>query len=124
MNKIRTWWKYSGILLIITSILHTLVALAAGGNAFVEMFRAGASNSAEGESARTLFWFLVVGIACFFLGHTLHYYIKRTAQPAPKFLGYYMLGLGIIGTVFAPVSGFFLFIIQGLIIVVAKREPA
>jgi hypothetical protein len=102
-----------------------LIALAAGGNAFVEMFHAGVFNSVKGEPARSLsFWFLIVGIACFFLGHTLHYYIKKTAQPAPKFLGYYMLGLGIAGTVFAPVSGFFLFIIQGLIIVVAKRKPS
>jgi hypothetical protein len=111
--------------MIITSILHMLTALAISGNAFVDMFRAGVFNSVEGDSERSFaFWFLIVGIACFFLGHMLHHYIKKTAQPAPKFLGYYMLALGIIGTVFVPVSGFFLFIIQGFIIVIAEKEPA
>jgi hypothetical protein len=109
--------------MIITSILHTLTALAIGGKAFADMFRAGVFDSVEGNPERSFaFWFLIVGIACFFLGHTMHFYIKKTAQPAPEFLGYYMLVLGIAGTVFVPVSGFFLFIIQGVIIVVAKVD--
>jgi hypothetical protein len=109
--------------MIITSILHTLMALAIGGKAFADMFYAGVFNSVEGDSERSFaFWFLIVGIACFFLGHTLHHCIKKTAQPAPRSLGYYMLVLGIVGMVFVPVSGFFLFIIQGAIIVVAKVD--
>jgi H+/Cl- antiporter ClcA len=122
MSKISTWWKYSGILLIITSILHTLVALITSGNAFADMLRDGVFNSVESDLTRSLsFWFLIVGVVCFIFGHTLHYYIKKMEQPAPKFLGWYMLALGIVGSVFAPVSGFFLFILQGIIIVVAKK---
>jgi hypothetical protein len=50
----------------------------------------------------------------------LHYYIKKTQEPAPRFLGWALLFVGIIGVFFVPVSGFFLFILQGLIVLDAK----
>jgi hypothetical protein len=76
MDKIRTWWRYSGILMIITSILHTLTALAIGGKAFADMLRAGVFNSVESDPARSFaFWFLIVGISPY-----LRYPLARTCS--------------------------------------------
>jgi len=66
------------------------------------------------------FWFLVCGIIIIALGHLLHYYIKKEQQPAPSLLGFWLLGLGVIGCIIIPVSGFWLFIPQALIILFAK----
>ena len=122
MNPIRALWKYSGILLIATAILHILIAILVGKDIFMEMFRAGVINSVGDNMTRsTAFWFIVLGFPCFFLGHSLHYYNKMTQKPAPLFLGYYLLFFGIIGVLFMPTSGFWLFIPQGLIIIIAQR---
>jgi len=68
------------------------------------------------------FWFMVSGICFIILGHLLHYYIKKEQQPAPRLLGYWLLGLGVIGCVIMPVSGFWLFIPQALIIIFANNK--
>ena len=123
MKKIRTWWKFSGIFLIVTAILHTLVAMALGIKAFLEWYRRGAFNSIFADIANSLeFWFFILGIPLLFFGFTLHYYIKKTQKSPPLFLGYCFLFFGIIGAILAPGSGLFLFILQGLIIVIAQRS--
>ena len=122
MKKIKTWWKFSGIFLIVTAILHTLVASILGIKAFIEWYRAGVFNSILADIAGSLgFWFFILGIPLLFFGLTLHYYIKKTKEPPHLFLGFSFLFFGIIGTILAPGSGLFLFILQGLIIVIAQR---
>jgi len=116
-------WKYSGILLIITGFLHTIVALFLGYRDYIAMFRDGIFDSVGENSQRGLsFWFLICGIFIIFFGHTLHYYIKREQKPAPAFLGYYMLILSVLGCIMVPASGFWLFIPQALIILFANYK--
>ena len=116
-------WKYSGIFLIATGILHTIVAIALGKDAFIEIIRDGVINVISQDCTRALaFWFLICGIFVIFLGQVLHYYIKREQKPAPLFLGYSMLILTIFGCIIEPVSGFWLFLPQALIIIIANRK--
>jgi hypothetical protein len=116
-------WKYSGIFLLATGALHTIVALLVGADEFTGMIRDGFINSVNNNAARGLaFWFFVVGIVAVFFGHVLHYYIKKEQKPAPLFLGYYLLALSVAGCLIIPLSGFWLFIPQAFVIIFANRK--
>ena len=118
-------WKYSGLMLIITGILHTILALLAGGEAFMEIYRNnGIFNSIAGDNYfhQTAFWFLICGVFLIPFGQTLHYYQKREQKPAPLSLGYSLLILSILGCIVMPVSGFWLFLPQALIIIIANKR--
>jgi uncharacterized membrane protein len=120
--KSKKLWQLSGIFLITTGILHTLVALMMEKNAFIAIFCNGFFNGIGTNVELGLaFWFLICGIVTVFLGQILHYYIKKEQTPAPKFLGYNLLILSVIGCCIVPVSGFWLFIPQALIIIFATK---
>jgi len=116
------WWKYSGIFLIATGILHSVVGIVMGKDYLWDIIKKGLFNTVQDDdfACGLVFWFLVCGILLIILGHLLHYYIKKEQQPAPNILGYWLLGLGIIGCIIMPVSGFWLFIPQAFIILFAK----
>jgi hypothetical protein len=115
-------WKYSGLLFVATGALHTIVAVIIGKDTYLDIFRDGFMNAIGEDCTRELaVWFFVCGIFLIFLGHLLHYYIKKEQKPAPLFLGYYILIFSIIGCLLEPASGFWLFIPQALIIIFAKR---
>ena len=126
MTKKQTvkFWKYSGIFLVATGILHSVVGIMMGGEYLWGIIKKGVFNAAKDDDLATglAFWFLVCGIIFIILGHLLHYYIKKVQQPAPNLLGYWLLGLGIIGCIIMPVSGFWLFIPQALVILFAERN--
>lgn len=116
-------WKYSGVLLIATGILHTIVAILLGKDIYWEMIQDGFVNSTNDDFTRGFaLWFLVCGVFIIIFGRTLHYYIRREQKPAPLFLGYSILILAIIGGLIEPVSGFWLFVPQALIIIIANRK--
>jgi len=128
MNKKKQtvkWWKYSGILLIATGILHSVVGIIAMSNDLWAILKDGLLNAVGADVDRNLaLWFLVCGIFIIILGQVLHHYIKKEQKPAPKFLGYWLLGVPIIGCIIAPVTGFWLFIPQALIILFAKPSDS
>ncbi|MCL2560696.1 MAG: DUF6463 family protein [Rikenellaceae bacterium] len=118
-------WRYSGIFLVATGILHTIVALIMGKDAFLEIIRDGVINvtSASQDCMRAFaVWFFICGIFIILLGQVLHYYIKKEQKPAPLFFGYSLLIFSIFGCLIEPGSGFWLFIPQALIIIFAKRR--
>lgn len=117
------WWKYSGIYLLITSILHCAIAVALFGQTYTQILNDGFINSIQKDVNKGLaLWFLICGFFLLLFGKTLHYYIKKEQKPAPVFLGYYMLLFAIIGCLILPVSGFWLFIPQAVIIIGANKE--
>lgn len=116
-------WKYSGMLLVATGILHTLVAIVLGKEAFLGIIRDGLINVILEDYTRAFaFWFLICGIFLILFGQVLHYYMKKEQRPAPLFLGYSLLILSIFGCVIEPISGFWLFIPQALIIIIANKK--
>ena len=118
-------WKYSGIFLIATGILHTIVAIMLGKETFLDIIRDGVINvtSATQDLTRSFaVWFLFCGIFIIFWGQTLHHYIKKEQKPAPLLVGYSMLVFAIIGCAVEPGSGFWLFLPQALIIILANRK--
>ena len=118
-------WKFSGTLLTATGIIHTVVALLSGWETYKEMLQDGFINSVGDDFKRGFaLWFLICGILLIFLGQTLQHYIKKEQKPAPLFLGHALLLISIVGCFIEPVSGFWLFIPQALIIVFANRKTS
>ena len=116
-------WKYSGIFLIATGILHTIAAIALGKDALLEIIKDGLFLAVSPDIIRAFaFWFLICGIFIIFLGQVLHYYIKKEQKPAPLSFGYSLLILTIFGCIAEPGSGFWLFIPQALIIIIANKK--
>jgi uncharacterized membrane protein YbaN (DUF454 family) len=124
-KKFQNWWKYSGILLIATGIIHTIVGLIMGRHIYWEILKLGFVNAIEPDFVRAFgFWFLICGIILIIFGQTLHYFIKKTGRRPPLSLGYAMLIFSIFGCLAMPASGFWLFLPQSLIIIFAQREKA
>ena len=116
-------WKYSGIFLIATGILHTIVAIGLGKDVFLEIIQDGVINVTSQDFIRAFaFWFLVCGFFVILLGQVLHYYIKNEQKPAPLFFGYSLLIFSILGCIVEPISGFWLFLPQALIIILANKK--
>ena len=117
-------WKYSGIFLVATGILHTIVAIVLGKDTFLEIIRDGVFNvTSMSQDYTRMFavWFFICGIFIIFLGQVLHHYVKKEQKPAPLFFGYSMLVFAIFGCIVEPGSGFWLFLPQALIIIFAKQ---
>lgn len=116
-------WKQSGTFLVITGILHCITAILINSKIYVEILRSGLVNiNSKDYTIGFAFWFFMVGILLILWGATLQYYIKKEEKPAPLFTGYAMLLFAIIGCVMIPASGFWLFIPQALIIIVANKR--
>ena len=117
-------WKHSGIFLIATGILHTIVAIFMGWGAFVEIIRDGLLINIASRDLTHAFalWFFICGIFIILFGQVLHFYIKREQKPAPLSFGYSLLVFTIFGCIVEPGSGFWLFLPQALIIIVANKK--
>ena len=116
-------WKWSGVFLVATGLLHTAFALFAGKNLYVDIIQDGIVGAIGSDYSRHFaFWFLICGIFLVVFGQVLHFYIKKVQQPAPAFFGYALLALAIAGCLVVPASGFWLFIPQALIIICANRK--
>lgn len=60
----------------------------------------------------------------YFWGQTLQYYIKKEQKPAPLFLGYCILVFAVVGCIIEPISVFWLFLPQALVIIAANRKKS
>ena len=117
-------WKYSGIFLIATGILHTVVAILLGWKTFMAIVRDGLliNITARDYTHEFALWFFICGIFVILLGQVLHFYIKKEQKPAPLCFGYSLLVFTIFGCIVEPSSGFWLFIPQALIIIFANKK--
>jgi hypothetical protein len=111
------WKKRSGLLLILTSIIHNLIGIVLFWEPLVDIFQAGVFNSVAPHFDRaTLFWFLLSGALMFILGHFMHWLVNDLKIEIPAFLGWHLLWLSIVGAFIIPASGFWLVLPQALII--------
>ncbi|GAB6121387.1 DUF6463 family protein [Dysgonomonas termitidis] len=115
-------WKYSGVFLMITGILHVAIAILEGKETLVAILKDGFDSIGSDVLRNQAFWFLICGVIIIFWGQTLHFYIKKTRTPLPSSLGWSLLIISLVGCFFVPVSGFWLFIPQALIMILASRN--
>lgn len=122
--KALEFWKHSGTLLAATGVLHILVAVTKEWYVYHEILVDGLIDSIGNDTQKALaFWFLIIGVILILFGQSLQYYIRNVQMPAPLFLGYALLIFSVLGCLIVPISGFWLFIPQALIILLAKRDP-
>lgn len=122
-------WHYSGILLIITGIIHNLIGIILGWDYLLAIAADGLWNTIAvatpimTEHTRAeLLWFLMLGFTWIMLGAKFHADIKARQQPLSNLWGWIMLGQGLMVAVLFPQTGAWLFIPQGLIIIFAKSS--
>ncbi len=117
----KNLWKWSGTYLTWTGVIHTAVALVMGYGNYMPMLREGLVNSVGSSFERGfVLWFLVCGVLLLLLGPLLQHYLRVTRRPAPMWFGVALLVFSIVGGVIEPVSGFWLFVPQAVIIISAN----
>lgn len=116
-------WKYSGIYLWTTGVVHIAVGLALDTEGYMPIVRDGLVDAVGDDIGRNFsFWFLVCGVVIILSGLLMQRYIKDTGRPAPMFSGVFLLVFSVIGCIMAPATGFWLFIPQAVVIIVANRR--
>ncbi len=70
-----------------------------------------------------IFWSLCFGVMAVFLGQLISWTEARRMR-TPAWLGWELLGLGVIGAVLMPVSGWWVIILIGVLIVAGSRRGA
>uniref|UniRef100_A0A7S2RC84 Uncharacterized protein n=1 Tax=Eucampia antarctica TaxID=49252 RepID=A0A7S2RC84_9STRA len=61
-------------------------------------------------------WFQVAGIMMISQGYLLRNYCQATRKKVPQWFGWYLTGMGTVGVIVMPASGFWLILGQGLFI--------
>jgi len=122
------YWRYSGILLIGTGIIHNLIGFTAGWDILVSIMSDGVWDTIDvpvpdgAEHTRAeLLWFLMLGFAWMMVGALFHAKIQTQQRPLAKVWGWVLVFKGALMAVVLPVSGAWLFLPQGMIILFAKR---
>lgn len=112
--------KYSGYYLVATGIIHNLIGLMMGWPILLEMANAGwiSSTVVDGQvlmDREAISWFLITGFFWIAFGLTLQKTIEQGFIP-PASLGWNFIIIGTIVAFIMPVSGAYLFVIQGIIL--------
>lgn len=114
--------SYSGRIITFTGVLHILVMIPLYGDSYLEMIRDGLFNTVDSAVRAAATWTFMIGVLLICWGETLQHYQNRTHKPAPLFVGYAMLLFSVIGCIIMPLSGFWLFLPQAIIIIVANKK--
>ena len=115
--------KKSGNFLIATGIIHNLIGFYMGKKVLFEIFNSGIINSINNEMDRNaIFWFLFSGFMMMLLGKLMSDFVEEGQKALPVSLGYYLLGLTIIGCIMMPVSGFWLVVPQAILIIAEGKK--
>ena len=123
---IRKIWRYTGYTLAGLGILHTVVFAIACFDALKEILKSGLYDSIGSDAARGLAWYggLWFGITMILFGCFAQSWIKTTKQPFPRYIGWVLAALGLLGAVLQPVSGAILVLLLGLAVVFLRPAHA
>lgn len=120
--------KYSGHFLTATGIIHSIIGLLMGWPILLEMHDAHwfSSTMVNGEvlfDREAITWFLLAGIFWILFGITLQQAIAQGFVPSASLgWGFLIIGSGLV--IIMPLSGAYLFIIQGAILIIGQRKAA
>lgn len=124
MNK--TLNKFSGNIghfILLTGVLHLIFGFFEYWDAAVDILRSGIINTVDETPERFgFFWFEISGLFVLFVGSFLQQYLNEYKKPIPRKYGYYLLIIAIIGCVLEPVSGFYLYVLISLPIILSGNK--
>ena len=105
-----------------TGLLHIALGALSFAGPLGDMARAGVINSMRAFADRqATLWYFVAGGFLLTAGLTIRWIRKRTGV-APLPLGWGLIVIAAIGAAVAPVSGFWLVLVEGVLLVVAGRS--
>ncbi len=82
-------WRWSGIFLIITGALHSVVGLLIGWEILLDIWSEGVINTIHTQYDRnTIFWFLFSGVFLILLGHFSRWFIRKEQKSLQRFVGW------------------------------------
>jgi len=117
----RRLYPYIGITFTIAGFLHILISAVLFPGPVREIIADGVFNAIWPAYDRlAAFWYFYTGVVMMFAGYLLHWilYIKRLRLP--RTAGWLMILLALIGIVFIPYGGFWVAILQGLVLAFPK----
>ena len=103
--------RLSGHLLMVTAMGHTAVGILLFRDPLAAMLNDGFFNAIRPHFDRmAAFWFLLFSPVLFLLGQITNYAVGRSDAHLIRLVGFYLLGIGIIGVAALPLSGFWILI--------------
>jgi hypothetical protein len=113
--------KYSGYYLLFTGLIHNILGLTFGWPVLLEMHNEGwlATTIVNGQmqfDREAIVWFLNAGCFWMMFGWLLQKALEQGFTP-PKSLGWGFVIIGIVYVVIMPISGAYLFVVQGGILI-------
>ena len=116
--------KYTGGALVVFAMVHGGVAGVLFGGAFVYIFEAGVLGGPFEWSSDMLaaFWFLVFSWPLFLLGYVSGWAYRKAREILAVVLGVGIAGVAAATIVFLPVSGLWLFVALGTLILVFGKS--
>jgi uncharacterized protein DUF6463 len=116
--------RIAGRLLVLIGLIHVLLFLWLGSGALRAVVRDGMWRAVAPHTDRLIiFWSLCFGVMGVFLGQLISWTEARRMR-TPAWLGWELLGLGVLGAVLMPVSGWWVIILIGALIVAGSRRGA
>ena len=118
--------KYSGYYLVATGVIHSLIGLALGWNTLQAMhqdnwFATTIINDQMLFDREAIVWFLLSGFFWVLFGLMLQKALDDGFIP-PMSLAWGFILLGIVAAIIMPISGAYLFIIQGVILLLGCKS--
>ena len=120
MEPTQAYGVRVGTLLWLTGLLHQAVGLLLAGDLVAQVLRDGYVGAIEVDVQRmVMFWFFVTGFVMLFAARALQE-IERE-RPLPAAFGWWLLGIGVLGGLAIPPSGFWLVVPQGVLVLARAR---
>lgn len=116
--------RYAGATLMVFAAIHGGVALSLFGGPLLDVYEAGVFSGPFGWSPDMLaaFWFLIFSWPLLLLGYMTRWAYKRTGEIPTTMLGAGLAGVGVLTLVFLPVSGLWLFVVLGTLILIYGKS--
>ena len=115
-------YKHIGNLLMATGVLHNVVGVVGFRRQLSAIHRERYFNTVDRDLERNAaFWFLITGVQLMILGQQTRV-VQKQAGAVPASLGWNLLAISVPGIIVMPVSGFWLVLAQGLLVLSGARR--
>ena len=117
--------RWIGRWLVAVSILHVIFAVFVFRKVLAPVVQRGLVNAVGTEPLTSLaVWFVLFGVMLFICGLSIDALERASSNHVPKFIGWCLLALGVLGAALMPVSGFWLVFPPAIAVLVRKPSAS
>lgn len=114
--------RYSPLMMELTAYIHSALGLILAWGTIRTIGSEGFVNTIAGQHDReAAFWFLFAGAMMWLLARFMRWTVVQQRQPLPASLGWHLITISAVGAIMMPISGFWLVLAQGIIMVWNRR---